>query len=64
MTLHYVNNIVKLGMFFHVHIFSGSSYNEKSESKKKGRPRVEVQELRIIPVSKAVKYPFWLLMKE
>lgn len=33
---------------------SGSSYNEKSEGKKKGRPRVEVQELRIIPVSKAI----------
>jgi len=51
-------------MFFHVDIFSGSSYIEKSESKKKGRPRVEVQELRIIPVSKAVKYPLWPLMKE
>ncbi|RXN30898.1 zinc finger protein 512B-like [Labeo rohita] len=29
----------------------GSSYNEKSEGKKKGRPRVEVQELRIIPAT-------------
>lgn len=51
-------------MFFHVAIFSGSSYNEKSESKKKGRPRVEVQDLRIIPVSRAIKYTFWPLMME
>uniref|UniRef100_A0A8C1GBH0 C2H2-type domain-containing protein n=1 Tax=Cyprinus carpio TaxID=7962 RepID=A0A8C1GBH0_CYPCA len=32
-----------------------SSYNEKSEGKKKGRPRVEVQELRIIPATIAEK---------
>lgn len=37
---------------------SGSSYIEKSEGKKKGRPRVEVQELRIIPVSKAINISF------
>ncbi|XP_051735636.1 zinc finger protein 512B isoform X3 [Ctenopharyngodon idella] len=34
----------------------GSSYNEKSESKKKGRPRVEVQELRIIPAHMIVQW--------
>ncbi|XP_056091293.1 zinc finger protein 512B [Rhinichthys klamathensis goyatoka] len=34
----------------------GSSYNEKSESKKKGRPRVEVQELRIIPAHMMVQW--------
>ncbi|XP_067302870.1 zinc finger protein 512B isoform X2 [Pseudorasbora parva] len=33
----------------------GPSYNEKSEGKKKGRPRVEVQELRIIPATIAEK---------
>uniref|UniRef100_A0A8C1X1K3 Zinc finger protein 512B n=1 Tax=Cyprinus carpio TaxID=7962 RepID=A0A8C1X1K3_CYPCA len=32
-----------------------SSYIEKSEGKKKGRPRVEVQELRIIPATIAEK---------
>uniref|UniRef100_A0A673K9C6 Zinc finger protein 512B-like n=1 Tax=Sinocyclocheilus rhinocerous TaxID=307959 RepID=A0A673K9C6_9TELE len=35
---------------------SGSSYNEKSEGKKKGRPRVEVQELRIIPAHMMVQW--------
>ncbi|XP_052396735.1 zinc finger protein 512B [Carassius gibelio] len=34
----------------------GSSYNEKSEGKKKGRPRVEVQELRIIPAHMMVQW--------
>ncbi|KAL1249683.1 hypothetical protein QQF64_020688, partial [Cirrhinus molitorella] len=33
-----------------------SSYNEKSEGKKKGRPRVEVQELRIIPAHMMVQW--------
>lgn len=36
----------------------GSSYNDKAEGKKKGRPRVEVQELRNIPVSKALNISF------
>uniref|UniRef100_A0A673FQQ2 Zinc finger protein 512B-like n=1 Tax=Sinocyclocheilus rhinocerous TaxID=307959 RepID=A0A673FQQ2_9TELE len=35
---------------------SGSSYNEKSEGKKKGRPRMEVQELRIIPAHMMVQW--------
>uniref|UniRef100_A0A8C1WVR8 Zinc finger protein 512B n=1 Tax=Cyprinus carpio TaxID=7962 RepID=A0A8C1WVR8_CYPCA len=35
---------------------SGSSYIEKSEGKKKGRPRVEVQELRIIPAHMMVQW--------
>uniref|UniRef100_A0A8C2DKP6 Zinc finger protein 512B n=1 Tax=Cyprinus carpio TaxID=7962 RepID=A0A8C2DKP6_CYPCA len=35
---------------------SGSSYIEKSEGKKKGRPRVEVQELRIIPAHMMVHW--------
>lgn len=33
----------------------GSSYNDKAEGKKKGRPRVEVQELRNIPATIAEK---------
>ncbi|XP_052451224.1 zinc finger protein 512B-like [Carassius gibelio] len=33
-----------------------SSYNEKSEGKKKARPRVEVQELRIIPAHVMVQW--------
>lgn len=44
--------------------FPGSSCNEKSEGKKKGRPRVEVQELRNIPVSKPANYSFWLMLME
>ncbi|KAA0706829.1 Zinc finger protein 512B [Triplophysa tibetana] len=36
--------------------FSGSSCNEKSEGKKKGRPRVEVQELRNIPAHMIVQW--------
>uniref|UniRef100_A0A3B4CHK0 C2H2-type domain-containing protein n=1 Tax=Pygocentrus nattereri TaxID=42514 RepID=A0A3B4CHK0_PYGNA len=35
---------------------SGSSCNERSEGKKKGRPRVEVQELRSIPAHMMVQW--------
>ncbi|XP_073795622.1 zinc finger protein 512B isoform X3 [Danio rerio] len=34
----------------------GSSYNDKAEGKKKGRPRVEVQELRNIPAHMMVQW--------